>query len=170
MDIEKIKEDLSICYLKMIAATNGIALDSISHDEDSVDAVIKKKINLDKMDFWFNSQISVQLKSTSSISQYSIGESEVTYRLKTKNYNDLCLPATMPSILALLILPKDQEEWIQWTPEELMMKGKMYWFNLQKCKPSDNKGTVSIKIPLENILNNETINHLLERVAEEGCL
>ncbi len=39
MDIEKIKEDLSICYLKTIAAVRGIAVERIEHDEDSVDAV-----------------------------------------------------------------------------------------------------------------------------------
>lgn len=44
MDKEKIKEDLSICYLKTIAAVNGIALERIEHDEDSVDVIIKKLV------------------------------------------------------------------------------------------------------------------------------
>ena len=105
MDIEKIKEDLSICYLKTISAINGIALDLISHDEDSIDAIIKKLVSVNEHKF--NSQISVQLKCTSSPSQYSIDENFVTYVLKVKNYNDLCAPATMPSILAVLILPND---------------------------------------------------------------
>ncbi len=48
MDIEKIKEDLSICYLKTIAAVRGIAVERIEHDEDSVDVVIKKVLNIDK--------------------------------------------------------------------------------------------------------------------------
>ena len=88
MDIEKIKEDLSICYLKTIAAVRGIAVERIEHDEDSVDVVIKKVLNIDK-NVSFNSQISVQLKATSSKSQYSIGKQEISYKLKVKNYNDL---------------------------------------------------------------------------------
>ena len=103
MDIEKIKEDLSICYLKTIAAVRGITVERIEHDEDSVDVVIKKVLNIDK-NVSFNSQISVQLKATSSKSQYGIGKQEISYKLKVKNYNDLCMPATMPSMLALLIL------------------------------------------------------------------
>ena len=71
MNIEKIKEDLSVCYLKTIAAVNGIALENITHDEDSVDVIIKKVIQMSSSRR-FNSQISVQLKSTSSKNQNNI--------------------------------------------------------------------------------------------------
>lgn len=169
MDIEKIKEDLSICYLKTIAAIQGIAVERNEHDEDSVDVIIKKVIDIGS-NIPFNSQISVQLKSTSSNSQYSINEDEISYKLKVKNYNDLCMPASMPSILALLILPEDKEEWIKWTPEELTMKGKMFWLSLQGCESSDNKDNVTVKIPKENVLNVDTIENLLKKAAEEEYL
>ncbi len=138
MDIEKIKEDLSICYLKTIAAVNGIAVERIEHDEDSVDVIVKKVINTDQ-NMLFNSQISVQLKSTSSKSQYSISKKEVSYILKVKNYNDLCMPASMPSILELLILPEEKDEWTKWTPDELIIRGKMFWLSLQDKEVSANK-------------------------------
>lgn len=169
MDIEKIKEDLSICYLKTIAAVRRIAVERIEHDEDSVDVVIKKVLNIDK-NVSFNSQISVQLKATSSKSQYGIGKQEISYKLKVKNYNDLCMPATMPSMLALLILPEEMEEWTKWTPDELMIKGKMFWLSLQNQKVSDNKDNVTVKIPKENILNADTIENLIQKAAEEGIL
>ena len=169
MDIEKIKEDLSICYLKTIAAVRGIAAERIGHGEDSVDVVIKKVLNIDK-NVSFNSQISVQLKATSSKSQYRIGKQEISYKLKVKNYNDLCMPATMPSMLALLILPEEMEEWTKWTPDELMIKGKMFWLSLQNQEVSDNKDNVTVKIPKENILNADTIENLIKKAAEEGIL
>lgn len=68
MDIEKVKEELSICYLNAIAAVNGIALEQIRHDEDSTDVILKKTVKLSD-GTPFNSQIRVQLKSTSSPSQ-----------------------------------------------------------------------------------------------------
>lgn len=169
MDIEKIKEDLSICYIKTIAAVRGIAVERIEHDEDSVDVVIKKVLHIDK-NVSFNSQISVQLKATSSKSQYSIGKQEISYKLKVKNYNDLCMPATMPSMLALLILPEEIGEWTKWTPDELMIKGKMFWLSLQDQEVSDNKDNVTVKIPKENILNADTIENLIKKAAEEGIL
>lgn len=169
MDIEKIKEDLSICYLKTIAAVQGIAVERIEHDEDSVDVIIKKVIITDE-NIPFNSQVSVQLKSTSSKSQYSISKEEVSYKLKVKNYNDLCIPASMPSILAVLILPEEKDEWTMWTPEELMIKGKMFWLSLQDKEVSENKENVTVKIPRENILNADTIENLIKKAAKEGVL
>jgi len=170
MDKEKIKEDLSICYLKTIAAVNGIALERIEHDEDSVDVIIKKLVYHDNGKTKFNSQISVQLKATSSASQYTINEADISYVLKVKNYNDLCTPASMPSVLALLILPEIEEEWIGWTPDELMINGEMYWLSLRDQETSNNSASVTVKIPKNNILNNVTIEELIEKVAEEGEL
>ncbi|MDD7382566.1 MAG: hypothetical protein PUG37_07335 [Bacillales bacterium] len=46
MNIDNIKEELSICYLNTIAAINGIALEQFKHDEDSTDVILKKVINL----------------------------------------------------------------------------------------------------------------------------
>lgn len=169
MDIEKVKEDLSICYLKTIAAVKGIAVERVEHDEDSVDVIIKKILYNEKNEP-FNSLISIQLKSTSSSSQYHISEKEISYKLKVKNYNDLCMPASMASILALLILPEKEENWTKWTPDELIIKGKMFWLSLQNNAMSDNKENITIKIPKDNVLNADTIEDLIVRAAEEGSL
>lgn len=80
------------------------------------------------------------------------------------------MPASMASILALMILPDAEEEWIKWTPDELIMKGKMFWLSLQGKEVSDNKDNVTVKIPKENILNADTIENLIRKVAEEGIL
>ncbi|WP_051212886.1 DUF4365 domain-containing protein [Butyrivibrio fibrisolvens] len=146
MDIEHIKEDLSICYLKTIAVVNGIALEEFRHDEDSTDVVLKKILELSGGQK-FNSQISVQLKSTSSLSQYVMGPQEITYKLKVKNYNDLCANSAMPSILGLFILPENTDEWVNWDEEELLLKGQMFWISLQGKAVSTNIGSVSVKIP-----------------------
>lgn len=169
MDIDKIKEDMSICYLQAITAVNGIGLERYHHDEDSTDVVIKKIIDIKGIGR-FDSSIRVQLKSTSSSSQYSIGDNEITYKLKVKNYNDLCMDSTTPSILALLILPDDQNEWVSWSDEELLIRGRMYWLGLQGKSVSSNSNSVSVKIPKCNILNNQTVEALLITAAEEGIL
>lgn len=169
MDIEKIKEDLSICYLKAISAINGIALEEYRHDEDSTDVVIKKVI-VREDGLSFNSQIRVQLKATSSKSQYVISADSVTYKLKAKNYNDLCMPSVNPIILALLVLPSSQDEWVNWSEEDVRLKGKMYWLSLQGQEPTENTATVSVKIPKNHILNTSSVERLLEKVASEEQL
>lgn len=168
MDNEKIKEEMSMCYLQAVAAVNGISLERYHHDEDSTDVTLNKIILPGGMEY--NSQIRVQLKSTSSKSQYTINENEITYKLKVKNYNDLCMPSVTPSMLALLILPENANEWLDWNIDELMLRGQMYWIGLQNNEKSDNESTISIKIPKDHILNDRTINDLIEKAAEEGIL
>ena len=85
-----------------------------------------------------------------------------------KNYNDLCQRTTAPVILALLILPQNKEEWVKWSKDELMLKGKMFWLSLYGEQISDNVGFVSVSIPLSNVLNDKSIEMLLTKVASEG--
>ena len=167
MYVEKIKEELSICYLNAIAAVKGIALEQIKHDDDSTDVILKKVVILED-NTPFNVQIRVQLKATSSVSMFSKGQDGLTYKLKVKNYNDLCQRTTAPVILALLVLPEKEEEWIKWSRDELLLRGKMFWLSLYGKQKSDNTESVSVTIPLSNVLNNETIEMLLARAAMEG--
>lgn len=169
MTTERIKEDLSICYLKAVSAAKGVELEECRHDEDSIDVVIKKFVTL-KGGIKFNSQISVQLKATSSSSQYKIGEEEITYKLKVKNYNDLCAKSAMPSILGLFILPEDEREWTNWDDNELLLRGQMFWISLQGNTESSNSDSVSVKIPKTNRISIDMIESLLLKVAEEGRL
>lgn len=160
-----IKEDLSICYLKAIAACKGIALEETRHDDDSEDVNIKKMINLGNGDV-YRSEIKFQLKATSSESVYSENDEYVSYELKVKNYNDLCTPSVTPIVLGLLVLPGNQSEWVNCTESELILKGRMYWLSLLNYDKSDNKASVTVKIPKENVLNEKTVEDLLITVAK----
>lgn len=166
MDIEKVKEDLSICYLKAVAAINAIALEEIRHDEDSIDAIIKKQIIISGEPFF--SEVGVQLKATSSTSQYSETTTNISYKLKAKNYNDLCAKSNIPRMLALLILPEDSNEWVKWTVDELLIRGRMYWHSLYGKLPTKNTSTVTIKIPKANIIDTVTIQEIIQKAGEEG--
>lgn len=165
MTIEIIKEDLSICFLKTIATCNGIALEEVRHDDDSEDVKIKKTIEL-KDSGKFISELKFQLKTTSSESMYSEDENYISYKLNVKNYNDLCTPSTTPIVLGLLVLPGNQEDWVNCTKTELVLKGRMYWLSLQNETKSKNTDSVTVKIPKDNVLNEKTIEDLLIAVAE----
>ena len=169
MDKSGIKEELSINYLATIAAIRGIDYDTIRHDEDSTDGLVKKIISLDGGGR-FNAELRVQLKCTSSPSQYSEKDGIISYQLNVKNYNDLCTPATSPIILGLLILPEDENEWVKWTSEELMIKGCMYWLSLANKPYSSNSGKVTVKIDKNNVLNSNSLHTLLEKIAKEEDL
>lgn len=160
------KEDLQISYISALCAASGISYDTQFHDDDSTDGIIKKRIYLDDGRF-YDAAIRIQLKCTSSHLQYEDKGNYIVYKLKVKNYNDLCTPSTTPIILGLLILPENEEEWIEWTTEELLIRGCMYWKSFSDCEKSDNKGIVSVKIKKSNVVNRQTLNDILTKIAKE---
>ncbi len=166
MTEERIKEDLSGCYLKAIAAINGIAFEFFHHDEDSIDGALHKVVILPERKV--NVSIGVQLKATSSGSLYSITGNEISYKLKAKNYNDLCIDASSPNILALLVLPSDSSDWVHWSIDELMIRGKMFWACFQGNEKTKNTGTITVKVPTKHVLSVNTINDLMVMAAREG--
>lgn len=153
MQITKRKEDISISYISALCAHAGIAYEITRHDADSTDGILKKTITLDGQRK-YNAELRIQLKCTSSVSQYAEKDDAITYKLKVKNYNDLCLPATSPM-------------WLSWSREELLLKGCMYWAKFSGEQESSNIGTVSVRIEKKNVLNTEMLLFILEKVARE---
>lgn len=117
MQITQIKEDISISYISALCAYAGIAYEIVRHDEDSTDGILNKRILLGE-NRKFNAELGIQLKCTSSPSQYTDHGDTLTYKLKVKNYNDLCLPSTTPIILGLLKLPENEELWVKMIAKE----------------------------------------------------
>ena len=94
------KEDIHIGYIYALCASVGVDYEIIRHDEDSTDGIMKKRITFPDGGF-FDAELRIQLKATSSKSQYREEENTITYKLKAKNYNDLCTLGTSPIILGL---------------------------------------------------------------------
>lgn len=166
MQMTKIMEDLSVSYISALCAYSGITYDTIRHDEDSTDGILKKEIKLENNQR-YQAQLRVQLKSTYSSFQYKEDDNKITYRLRAKNYNDLCAHSTTPIILCLLILPSDENEWIKWSEKELLLRGRMYWKSLSHEPESTNKDSISISIDKTNVVNNSTLCEILHRIARE---
>lgn len=166
MDISAKKEELSICYISALCTQAGISYDTIRHDDTSTDGLIQKRIMLDEK-IGYDTHLRVQLKSTSSTSMHKDNDSVISYVLKVKNYNDMCRRTTTPIILALLVLPEDERSWVKLTDEELLIKGRMYWTEFSDHTPSDNKGSITVKIDKQNLLTPESLQTILEKIARE---
>ncbi|MBP1543321.1 MAG: DUF4365 domain-containing protein [Oscillospiraceae bacterium] len=161
MTLDKQKEELSISYLSSIAAVAGIDYERNIHDSDSTDATLKCWID------GIHASLRVQLKATSSSNVFSESENTISYKLKPKNYNDLCAKSTTPIILCLLILPEDPSEWLSWSIEELSIKGIMYWVSLAGRERTDNTSSISISISKNNTITKDSLIALLKQIAED---
>ncbi len=69
--------------------------------------------------------------------------------------------------MGLLILPENEELWVNWTEEELLIKGCMYWAEFSKEIESSNEETVSVIIDKKNVINVESLQNILEMIAKE---
>lgn len=162
----KQQEDISVSYISAICASAEIDYDRLVHDEDGSDGIMKKRFVLDNGSF-YDAQIRIQLKSTCSPSQYSDRGDHIVYKLKAKNYNDLCAFSTTPIILGVLILPENRDSWVEWNIEELLIKGSMYWCDFTGCKKTENEHSVNIHLDKKNIVNKESLLKMLWELAGE---
>ena len=163
MDKQKREEYLSIAYLRTISASGGILFSLDHEDSDSVD--VNLKFHWDDVDF--DSTIGIQLKATSSKSCYREDEDFVYYDLKVKNYNDLRRNSSESKFLTLLILPEEENEWINQTIDELIIRRNMYWLSLYGSPETTNTSTIRIKIPKVNLVTKESLLQLLRSDLEE---
>ena len=167
--LSKQKEDISISYVSAICAVAGVDYEIVRHDEDSTDGIFKKTVSL-LNGVMFDAQLRIQLKCTSADSQYKDFGTRVSYRLKKKNYDDLRREGTCPIILGVLILDGKPEQWIRWTPEELMIHGCMCWKSLSSAEATTNENSIQIHLEKTHVLNPETLMSLMEKVAREESL
>lgn len=160
------KEDLSINYLGILCSRIGVALEIHRHDDDGVDIELKKRVDIDGK--LFNSSVRFQLKTTSSSSQFSESEDIVTYRLKAKNYNDICTSSLVPLYLALMILPEEESEWLHWSERELAVRGRMYFYRPDSNVFTDNLNSINVEIDKKNVISEDNILKLLEHSVKEA--
>ncbi len=167
MNEKLFEEDLSISYLRAIAAQAQVTFELNHRDEDSKDVDLKQQTVNDSGEP-FNVEFSVQLKATYTLDDET--SDSIKYPLRVKNYNDLCQKGCTDIILCLLVLPKDPSEWVNQTPNDLILKRCMYWVSLKGKSPSSNTTTVTIDIPKKNIMSVETLKQMIHKIANEGGL
>ncbi|MBO4667388.1 MAG: DUF4365 domain-containing protein [Bacilli bacterium] len=168
MDIStKSQEEISISYLCAVASKANALPQVNRRDEEGNDIFITKRVTTSKGKI-IDSTICFQIKSVYSNSGYSIDEhSNITYKLKVKNFNDLVRPSTVEKYLALLVMPENNDNWVEQDYDKLTIRKCMYFVSLKNREPSDNIESVSVFIPKENILDSEHLLTLLREAAED---
>jgi len=148
------KEQLSLVYVKALAARVGFATSKPSPDRDSIDLRLHD-------DGPRRPALDLQLKATATLRAPK--EGHFSFPLSIKNYKDLRCPTQTPRLLVVLELPQDESRWLMVTPEELILRRRAYWMSLQGQGEVSNKETVTIHLPVGNVLNVKTLKTLMER-------
>lgn len=157
MTPEKRMEQFSFAYVRAVAAHAGCAVtDNLYPDLNSVDGSISADL-LDR-----HPQINFQAKATS---QDVLGDGEIRFRLQIDDYKDLRRRDTVPKILIVLLMPKEEADWLSQTDEELRMRRCAYWMSLEGMPQSSNVSTVTVYVPLSQMFDSAQLMDIMGKVS-----
>lgn len=157
-----IGEQLSYAYVHAIASKAGFSFERRNIDKDSIDASIHAKGKLVSNSVWTSPCIELQAKSTTNC---DIDGNYFKFPLSLKNYNDLKNDRLVPTILVVLFLPQNVDEWLVHNEEMLIARKCAYWISLKDKPETQNESSVTIKIPKVNIFSPSSLKTILTNVS-----
>lgn len=149
-----VESALSIAYVHAIAGHAGYTCGPPpGEDRDSIDIQVSAGGRM-------RPKIDIQLKACINFKKLQSGE--FSYPLKAKNYNDLREVTQTPRILVVLDLPREREEWLLTSTDNLVIRKSAYWVSLRD-KPEAQTESISVRIPSTNVFDVPTLKLLMEQ-------
>lgn len=142
-------------YVMALAARAGYMTSVPGPDRDSIDLHIQEGGPS-------RPALDLQLKATTRLAQAQDGL--LRFRLSSKNHRDLSVATQTPRLVVMLQLPNDESRWMTVTSEELVLRHRAYWLSLQQGHEEVvDQGTVTVRIPKDDLLDANSIEALMER-------
>jgi hypothetical protein len=106
-------------------------------------------------------RLDIQAKSTTLA---KMGPTQLRYDLRLKDYEYLRHPAPgCPRFLVVLILPRDEADWVAQSEAELLVRRCAYWVGLKGRGSTTNRKQVRVAIPRANVFSVEALQDLMQR-------
>lgn len=148
------EERLSMAYAHAVAARAGYTTAVDDLDRNGVDLRIQAGGAM-------RPALELQLKATINLRQADA--ESFSFDLPVRNYNLLREPTQTPQLLVVLDLPRDEQQWLTVTEDELIIRHRAYWLNLRGWEETDNRRRITVAIPKENIFDVAGLQDLMER-------
>lgn len=152
------KEMLSFAYVQAVTACAGYVTSVRSLDRDGVDLQINAGGPM-------RPSLDLQLKATVNIIELQ-DMSLLSYQLKKRNYDLLREETQTPRLLVVLHLPKIESCWMTISEDELVLRYRAYWLDLKGLQKTQNKRSIAVRIPKQNLFNVENLRILMEKSRE----
>lgn len=150
-----------MCYIRAVASQAGYKTGIIAPDTDSVDGIILS-------DSGNRPRVEFQAKSTA---QDVLRGNHLNFELSMKNYNDLRVEdVRIQRILIVLVMPQDENCWTTHTSESLCIHHCAYWLSLEGYPAMPNKCSITVKIPLKNVFNNDQLHDMMMKIDKGESL
>ena len=143
MELNDRMEAMSFAYISAVGTGAGFDVRFPRRDRGSIDGTIHSE-DPPFAEFQF------QAKSTSA---ERIFGGDIRFPLPVGNQRDLAIRTTVPRILIVMLLPADESDWLAQSGDELCMRKCAYWTTLEGRDPSENRSTITVRIPLANLFD-----------------
>jgi len=161
---EHVQSYLSCAYVQAVAAHAGAALAIPQDYGDDGHIQYVKKVGTRYRATGFI--LHCQIKATTNWSYH--GE-EVIYDIDAEAYNKLAEWEGQPCILVLFCMPRNPDDWLQLTGDQLILRHCCYWSHILG-KPTANTSRIRIRIPRSQLFTPEVVQDLLAKIRRDGCL
>ena len=159
LSVQDREEALSRAYVRAVAAYAGYVTSECDFDRDGVDL----RINAGGA---MRPAIDLQLKATINLAESRDGR--YRFPLLRRNYVLLRDETQTPRLLVVLDLPKDEDQWMTMTTEEMVLRRCAYWLSLRGYPETDNTSSITVYIPRQNVLDVDSLRGLMERSRKGG--
>jgi hypothetical protein len=149
-----IQEQLSVVYLSALATSAGFVFAQENLDRTGTDLMVRGG----KCGF---PQIDWQIKACKTLTAPKGGI--ISYPLKKRNYDLLIEKSGHPRLLMIYQMPDDKPSWLHCDEEKMVLKKCAYWVSLKGLPPSDNDTSVTVQIPVNQVLTIQELRRLMEQ-------
>jgi Domain of unknown function (DUF4365) len=157
-------EVLQTGYLHAVAAAAGCALGKPSPDVHGTDYNVAHGSAEHTKDPI--ADIKVQMKATSTVAREIVQTREYfPFQLDNKDLEKLNIsPVHIPRLLVVLLLPKDQAEWLRASHEELTLRHCAYWVNLEGV-PVTGQEKSTVRVSLDHMFDDRALCEIMRKVG-----
>ncbi len=157
-----IKEHLALAYVYTVASRAGCSTEFIRVDRDSIDITVTHVDREVGPDDVREGIIGIQIKAHA----HDPMDGPIQYYLNsTKNFDDLRRPHTLfPRLLVVVLLPKDEAQWVHLSEDALVLRRCGYWMSLVGATER------SISIPRHNVFDGQSLMRILDHARRREVI
>jgi len=156
------KEQYSIAFVHALATRARCKIDTLSVDDEQVDLTIRQKATRLQ---YSRVCVDVQLKCTG---RDVVRDDGLHFSIKRKQYDGLRERGIVKKILVALAVDVEFDNWMEFTPNDLLMRGSAYWIAVDGLPPITTQSTTLI-LPDANRFNVEQLLDMLHRIGTGGA-
>lgn len=159
------KEVLQTAWLEAIAAASGTVVWNPQLVDDGIDAMLHHHHDCHTAKPERIAMLRVQLKTTTKPASNNELKSQVS-RKRLREY--ATVDPSIPTIVAILQMPKMQEHWVYANHRSLGLYGRCAWVNLAgvDVPGGDPKDKIQIGAPIRQVLDDVELAKMMARIGQ----